>query len=140
MPTIRTMAVYCGSNTGQGDAYLRAASDLGSALAARDIRLVYGGTNKGLMGALADAVLAGGGHVTGVITERLKAKGHNHHHLKAGRQIQRILQAQATVTLHPEPHLSPELKGSLAEVEAQMVAIRHLRQRRQQRVKFHNDR
>ena len=77
------MAVYCGSNTGQGDGYLRAASELGSALAARDIRLVYGGTHKGLMGALADAALADGGHVTGVITERLKAKGHTHQHLNA---------------------------------------------------------
>ena len=83
MPNIRTMAVYCGSNAGQGDAYLRAASDLGSALAARDIRLIYGGTHKGLMGALADAVLASGGHVTGIITERLKAKGHTHQHLNA---------------------------------------------------------
>ncbi len=83
MPTLSTMAGYCGSNTGQGDAYLRAASELGSALAARDIRLIYDGTHKGLMGALADAALAGGGHVTGVITKRLKAKGHTHKHLNA---------------------------------------------------------
>jgi uncharacterized protein (TIGR00730 family) len=83
MPIIRTIAVYCGSNTGQGDAYLRAASELGSALAERDIRLVYGGTQKGLMGALADAALAGGGNVTGVITERLNVKGHTHQHLNA---------------------------------------------------------
>lgn len=83
MPAISTIAVYCGSNTGQGDAYLRAASELGTVLAARGIKIVYGGTHKGLMGALADAALAGGGHVTGVITERLKAKGHTHQHLNA---------------------------------------------------------
>ena len=83
MPTIRSMAVYCGSNTGQGDAYVRAASELGSELAARDIRLIYGGTHKGLMGALANAALAGGGYVTGVITDRLKAKGHTHQRLNA---------------------------------------------------------
>ena len=83
MPIIKTIAVYCGSNTGQGDAYLRAASELGLALAERDIRLVYGGTQKGLMGALADAALAGGGNVTGVITERLNVKGHTHQHLNA---------------------------------------------------------
>ena len=83
MPIIRTIAVYCGSNTGQGDAYLRAASELGSALAERDIRLVYGGTQKGLMGALANAALASGGNVTGVITERLNVKGHTHQHLNA---------------------------------------------------------
>ena len=83
MPVIRTVAVYCGSNKGQGDTYLRAASELGAVLVARDIRIVYGGTHKGLMGALADAALAGGGHVTGVITERLKGQGHTHQHLNA---------------------------------------------------------
>ena len=83
MPIIRSIAVYCGSSTGQGDAYLRAASELGSALAERDIRLVYGGTQKGLMGALANAALASGGNVTGVITERLNVKGHTHQHLNA---------------------------------------------------------
>ena len=83
MHDIKTVAVYCGSNTGQGDDYLRAASALGSELAARGLAIVYGGTHKGLMGALADAALAGGGHVTGVITERLKAKGHTHQGLNA---------------------------------------------------------
>ncbi|MEP2639906.1 TIGR00730 family Rossman fold protein [Roseobacter sp.] len=83
MSAIRTVAVYCGSNTGKGDAYLRAASKLGTVLAVRGIEIVYGGTHKGLMGALADAALAGGGYVTGVITERLKAKGHTHQQLNA---------------------------------------------------------
>ena len=83
MTTIKNIAVYCGSNTGRGDAYLRAAAELGATLAAREIRLIYGGTHKGLMGTLADAALAGGGHVTGVITERLKEKGHTHQHLNS---------------------------------------------------------
>ena len=83
MHDIRTVAVYCGSNTGRGEAYLNAVSELGSVLAARGLAIVYGGTHKGLMGALADAALAGGGHVTGVITERLKAKGHTHQGLNA---------------------------------------------------------
>lgn len=83
MRSIKTVAVYCGSNSGRGEAYLQGASDLGAVLAAREIRIVYGGTHKGLMGALADAALAGGGHVMGVITERLKAKGHTHQRLDA---------------------------------------------------------
>lgn len=83
MHDIKTVAVYCGSNTGRGDGYLQAAAALGSECAARDLRIVYGGTHKGLMGALADAALAGGGQVTGVITERLKAKGHTHQDLSA---------------------------------------------------------
>lgn len=44
---------------------MRAAAELGGELASRDIKIAYGGTHKGLMGALADAALAGGGHVTG---------------------------------------------------------------------------
>ena len=83
MNEIGTVAVYCGSNTGRDDRYLRAAAELGRVLASRDMKIVYGGTHKGLMGALADAALAGGGHVTGVITERLKAKGHTHPGLNA---------------------------------------------------------
>ena len=83
MNTIETVAVYCGSNTGRGEGYLRAAGALGSVLARRGLRIVYGGTHKGLMGALADAALAEGGYVGGVITERLKAKGHTHPNLSS---------------------------------------------------------
>jgi uncharacterized protein (TIGR00730 family) len=72
------IAVFCGSNFGRGNAYRAGAAALGSALARRGIGLVYGGTNKGLMGILADAVMAGGGHAHGVITERLVGKGHLH--------------------------------------------------------------
>lgn len=72
------IAVFCGSNFGNGEAYSDGAAALGRALAARGIGLVYGGTNKGLMGVLADAVMAGGGNAHGVITRRLEAKGHLH--------------------------------------------------------------
>jgi uncharacterized protein (TIGR00730 family) len=75
---IRNIAVFCGSNTGEGEAYVEAAAALGRALASRGIGIVYGGTMKGLMGVLADAVLASGGHAHGVITRRLADKGHLH--------------------------------------------------------------
>jgi uncharacterized protein (TIGR00730 family) len=75
---IKRIAVYCGSNVGRGGAYMHAASRLGAALAARGIAVVYGGTHKGLMGALADGALAAGGEAHGVITARLQAKGHTH--------------------------------------------------------------
>lgn len=65
------ICVYCGTNVGASPAYLQAATDLGSAMASLDIGLVYGGGKLGLMGAVADAVLAGGGHVIGVIPESL---------------------------------------------------------------------
>jgi uncharacterized protein (TIGR00730 family) len=75
---IRRVAVYCGSNVGRGAAYMHAASRLGATLAERGVAVVYGGTHKGLMGALADGALAAGGEAHGVITERLRDKGHAH--------------------------------------------------------------
>jgi uncharacterized protein (TIGR00730 family) len=51
---------------------------LGASLAAQGIALIYGGTNKGLMGAVADGALNAGGKVTGVLTQRLFERGHLH--------------------------------------------------------------
>jgi uncharacterized protein (TIGR00730 family) len=75
---LRSLAVYCGSNLGSDPAFEIAARSLGRMLAEREIRLVYGGGRVGLMGAVADAVLAGGGHAHGVITEALLAKEVGH--------------------------------------------------------------
>ncbi|MDP6788391.1 MAG: TIGR00730 family Rossman fold protein [Rhodospirillales bacterium] len=71
MTTISAVSVFCGSRLGDPPAYRAAAEELGSLLARRGIRLVYGGGGIGLMGILADAALAGGGLVTGVIPEFL---------------------------------------------------------------------
>jgi uncharacterized protein (TIGR00730 family) len=71
---LSAVAVYCGSNTGTDPAYAIAAASLGRLFAERGIRLVYGGGHVGLMGVLADAVLAGGGEAVGVITRALQAK------------------------------------------------------------------
>ena len=68
------VAVYTGTNVGSRPAYRLAADELGRQLAARDIGLVYGGGKVGLMGAVADAALAAGGEVIGVIPEFLEAK------------------------------------------------------------------
>ena len=67
------MAVFCGSSTGNDPVFSEAARRVGATLAARNIRLVYGAGNVGLMGVLADAVLEAGGQVHGVIPEFLKA-------------------------------------------------------------------
>ncbi len=69
-PTAR-LCVYCGSNVGNSPAFTALAQQLGSALAHRGIGLVYGGGRVGLMGLVADAALAAGGEVVGVITEQL---------------------------------------------------------------------
>lgn len=71
MPTPKSICVYCGSNSGNHPDYAALAHGFGSELARRGIALVYGGGNVGLMAVVADAVLAGGGKVTGVIPRRL---------------------------------------------------------------------
>jgi len=71
---MRRICVFCGSNNGVDPAYTDAAREFGQALAQRGLGLVYGGAGVGLMGALADAVLAGGGEVCGVITQGLVEK------------------------------------------------------------------
>ncbi|NLA66660.1 MAG: TIGR00730 family Rossman fold protein [Gammaproteobacteria bacterium] len=68
---MKSLCVYCGSNSGSKPAYAGAAAALGARMAREGIRLVYGGGNIGLMGTVADAVLAGGGEVTGVIPRQL---------------------------------------------------------------------
>ncbi|HVZ23073.1 MAG TPA: TIGR00730 family Rossman fold protein [Vicinamibacterales bacterium] len=65
------ICVFCGSSTGTHPDYRAAAERLGAELARRGIGLVFGGGKVGLMGVVADAVLAGGGEVVGVIPESL---------------------------------------------------------------------
>ena len=71
---IRRLCVYCGSAEGADPRYRAAAGELGAGLAASGVELVYGGGRNGLMGRVADAVLAGGGRVTGVIPIHLRAR------------------------------------------------------------------
>jgi uncharacterized protein (TIGR00730 family) len=76
MSTIRNVCVYCGSSTGEDAQFGDAAEELGRALAAEGVGLVYGGGGEGLMGRLARATLASGGYVTGVIPGFLVRKEH----------------------------------------------------------------
>ena len=68
---MRSICVYCGSNPGSRPAYTERAAALGARLAREGIAVVYGGGNVGLMGVVADAALAAGGEVIGVIPEQL---------------------------------------------------------------------
>jgi len=71
---LSSIAVYCGSSPGRDPQFAAAAAAFGKLLGERDLRLVYGGGHVGLMGVLADAVLASGGEVLGVITRALEEK------------------------------------------------------------------
>ena len=71
MPILRSICVFCGANRGANPRYAAAAAVTGERLANLGIQLVYGGSRGGLMGALADAALAAGGRVVGVIPRGL---------------------------------------------------------------------
>lgn len=77
-PPLRSLAVFSGSNYGFNPDYVTGARALGREIARRGIRLVYGGTDKGLMGVMADTVLVEGGEVFGIITRLLFDLGHLH--------------------------------------------------------------
>lgn len=75
---LRAVTVFCGSSTGTDPAHRAGTIALGEVLVSRGIDLVYGGGSVGLMGVLADTVLAGGGRVTGVIPRHLYEKEVGH--------------------------------------------------------------
>src|SRR6266508_2753919 len=76
MSTIKSICVYCASGPGNDPAFMEAATKFGRILAENGVRLVYGGGSVGLMGALAESVLAHGGAVTGVIPDFLVNREH----------------------------------------------------------------
>ena len=78
---MKSVAVYCASSPGFDLAYSRTAGRLGTLLAERAMKVIYGGGHVGLMGVVADAALSAGGEVHGVITRALQAKELAHHGL-----------------------------------------------------------
>ena len=68
---MKAVCVFCGSNIGRNPAYVEAANSVGTALARSGLKLVYGGGKVGLMGAVADAVIAAGGRADGVMPRAL---------------------------------------------------------------------
>ncbi len=75
---IRSAAVFCGSKPGNNSLYAVHAHQLGKILASKNIELIYGGGNKGLMAAVANGVLENGGRVTGIIPQILTEWEHQH--------------------------------------------------------------
>jgi uncharacterized protein (TIGR00730 family) len=78
---IQSLCVFCGSNSGNDPTYANVARDFGALLAQSEIALVYGGGHVGLMGIVADAVLAGGGKAIGVIPRMLWDREVGHRNL-----------------------------------------------------------
>lgn len=75
---IKSLAVFCGSKPGNNPSFTEQAKQLGHLLAEKKISLIYGGGNKGIMGAVSNATLANNGYVIGIIPEMLKDLEHHH--------------------------------------------------------------
>ena len=78
---IESLAVFCGSKSGNDPLFISHAQQLGYLLAQKNITLIYGGGNKGMMGAVANAVLENGGRVTGIMPRILSTLEHRHNGL-----------------------------------------------------------
>ncbi len=97
------LCVYCGSSPGTGDDYVSAARELGKLLLRQEIGLVYGGASRGIMGAIADTVLEGGGNVTGIIPRALRGKEIAH---------ERLTELRVVDSMHERKSLMAELSDA----------------------------
>ena len=88
---MKSICVYCGSASQASRQYFLAAQRMGEILAGRGLTLIYGGGRTGLMGAVADSALAGGGQVIGVITEGMNTPALAH---------TRLTRLEVTATIH----------------------------------------
>ncbi|HEY5255976.1 MAG TPA: TIGR00730 family Rossman fold protein [Acidobacteriaceae bacterium] len=100
MSKSKTICVYCGSAVGARSEYRSIANELGTAMAEADFRLVYGGAHVGLMGVIADAVLAAGGEVIGIIPQQLADREVAHRGLT---------ELHVVRTMHERKHMMAEL-------------------------------
>ena len=91
-----SICVYCGSRSGVGTGFIALAREVGQWIGQHGGQLVYGGGKNGLMGAVADATLAAGGRVVGVIPQALVEREHTHHGCTELHMVQ---------TMHERKHL-----------------------------------
>jgi uncharacterized protein (TIGR00730 family) len=112
---IQRVCVFCGSNGGARPEYLAAATALGQQLAAKNIGLVYGGAGVGLMGAVADAVLAASGEVIGVMPRSLVEREVAHTKLRDLRVVGSMHERKATMAELADAFIA--LPGGLGTLE-----------------------
>ncbi|MGI9278463.1 MAG: TIGR00730 family Rossman fold protein [Endozoicomonas sp.] len=123
---MKTITVFCGSRFGQHDDYLNDALRITEALVRRDITLVYGGGNLGLMGAIANRALELGGKVIGVIPEILIKKELAHTELTELHQVSNMLERKNKLTELADGFIVlPGGIGTLDEFSEEM-ALNHI--------------
>ena len=111
MPALSTVCVYAGSYPGADPRYAEAAEALAWEIGRRGLGIVYGGGSVGLMGVLADAALAAGAPVTGVIPRALDAREIAHGGLTELLVVETMHQRKALMAIAPTPS-SPSPAGS----------------------------
>lgn len=126
LPRPFSVCVYCGSRDGNLPAYANAAQQLGRLIGERGWRLVYGGGNVGLMGLVADATLAAGGQVLGVIPERLLQREVGHHGLTELHVVQDMHQRKMRMAQEADAFVA--MPGGIGTFEElfEMWSWRHL--------------
>jgi len=113
--SLQRVAVYCASNDGVRPEYLECARALGTVMAERGLTVVYGGGRVGLMGALADAALAAGGEVIGVMPHGLVQREVAHHGLTALRVVGSMHERKAMIEELSDAFIT--LPGGLGTLE-----------------------
>ncbi|MEY1661940.1 TIGR00730 family Rossman fold protein [Isoalcanivorax beigongshangi] len=111
------IAVFCGSNPGHQPIYRDAAVQLGTAIAERGHSLVYGGASEGLMGTVADAALAAGGEVIGVLPQGLQKKEMAHLGLTVLHLVDSMHERKAAMAARADAFIAlPGGAGTLEEM------------------------
>ena len=111
------ICVFAGSNPGTGSEFREGARALGKALVGHGLELVYGGSNVGLMGEVADAVLEGGGSVIGVIPRHLFPANEIHEHVTQLIEVKDIHERKAVMGQLADAFVGlPGAYGTLEEV------------------------
>jgi len=112
-----SIGVFCGASHGFSDIYRKAAAELGAAMAAQSITLVYGGGKVGLMGTIADAVLASGGKAIGVIPQSLVDREVAHAGLTELHVVQTMHERKALMASYADAFVAmPGGFGTLDEI------------------------
>ena len=112
---IRRICVFCGASPGRDPAYRELAASVGTGLAERGIGVVYGGSRVGMMGALADAALAAGGEVIGIIPRRLVDRELAHSGLTDLRVVETLHERKADMAASSDGFIA--LPGGLGTLE-----------------------
>jgi uncharacterized protein (TIGR00730 family) len=110
-----SICVYCGSRTGDDEAFAHAARAIGRAIGERGWQLVYGGGRAGLMGEVANAALAAGAHVTGIIPQALMAREQGHTGLAALHVVETMHERKRLMAEHSDAFIA--LPGGIGTFE-----------------------